>query len=140
MAIGVPCSVLDVHGDTALQTVIKQIRYYDDFSGAFNLGKYDMHAQNGRDDEKHPFELMVALLEPAQRDTLLGGVLTPRQRKRLEFHIETKSDEAAIMMPEFTKYQPRPSEDMEMEVGPHPAKRARQRGLQELRPRLGTGL
>ena len=116
-AVGVRCSVLDVHGDTALQTVIKQLRYYEDFNGAFNLGKYDtMHAQSGRDSEKHPFELMVALLEPAQRDTLFGGVLTPRQRKRLEFYIEIKNDEAATMMPEFTKYKPRPSEDMEMGV------------------------
>jgi len=116
-AVGVRCSVLDVHGDTALQTVIKQLRYYEDFNGAFNLGKYDtMHAQSGRDSEKHPFELMVALLEPAQRDTLLGGVLTPRQRKRLEFYIEIKNDEATTMTPEFTKYKPRPSEDMEMGV------------------------
>ena len=116
-AVGVPRSVLDVYGDTALQTAIKQLRNYDDFSGAFGLGRHDaMHAQSGRDEEKHPFELLVALLEPVQRGMLLGGVLTPRQRYRLEYYVETKCDYARDMIPEFTKYQPRPSEDMEMDV------------------------
>ena len=48
VAVGVPLSVVDVHGDTAVQTVLKQLRHYADFEGAFNLGRHDaMHARNG---------------------------------------------------------------------------------------------
>ena len=115
-AVGVPRSVVDVHGNTCLQTVLKQLRHYADFTGAFNLGRYDERdAREGHDRQKHSYALLVELLEPAQRDMLLGGVLTPRQHLRLKFYVEVKSDEAKNV-PEFTKYQPRPSEEMDFEM------------------------
>ena len=49
VAVGVPLSVVDVHGDTAerqCRLVLKQLRHHADFEGAFNLGRRDaMHAQ-----------------------------------------------------------------------------------------------
>ena len=51
VAVGVPLSVVDVHGDTAerqCRLVLKQLRHHADFEGAFNLGRHDaMHARNG---------------------------------------------------------------------------------------------
>ena len=85
----------DVHGNTPLESVLKQIRHHADFDGALGL-----HWQPGRDDEKEVYELVLALLDPTQHDALICGVLTPCQDHRLRFYTETNGD-SSCEVPEF---------------------------------------
>ena len=115
ISLGANRSVADVFGDTPLMSVLKQMRDRKDFEGMYGR---DCHGRNGSDREKHPYELMITLLEPAQREALLGGVLTPRQLKRLVYYAETKGDEArdylrTELSEGFTDRVPRPCDEIE---------------------------
>ena len=61
VGVGASSSVKDVHGNTPLESILRQICHYADFDGAFGL-----HRQPGRDDEKEVYELVLALLDPTQ--------------------------------------------------------------------------
>jgi hypothetical protein len=110
VGVGASSSVKDVHGNTPLESVLKQIRHHADFDGALGL-----HWQPGRDDEKEVYELVLALLDPTQRVALICGVLTPRQDHRLRFYTETNGD-SSCEVPEFQNHTPLPSEDMDWQV------------------------
>lgn len=79
ICLGASCSVKDVYGSTPLETVLKQIRHYVDFDGAFGGLSELQWQQHRRDDERERYELVIALLDPTQRAALIRGVLTPRQ-------------------------------------------------------------
>jgi hypothetical protein len=116
IGLGASCSVKDVYGNTPLETVLKQIRHYVDFDGAFGGLSELQWQQHRRDDEKERYELVVALLEPPQRAALICGVLTPRQDHRLRYYTENFGDSARDEAPEFQNQRPLPSEDMEWQV------------------------
>jgi len=115
VGLGANPSAKNVYGDTALHAVLKQMRHYKDFDGAFG-GLKERHWQLGRDDEKQSYQLLLVLLDPTQRAELIGGVLTPRQDYRLRFYAETRGDMARDSAPEFQTRVPLPSEHMDFEV------------------------
>ena len=113
IALGTSRSATDVYGDKPIDAVLKQIRHYEDFDGAFG-GLRERH-WNGRDDEQYAYALVLELLEPAERASLFAGVLTPRQRHLLKYNLEIKADQAQDL-PRFENRVPRPSEEMWLEV------------------------
>ena len=112
IALGASRAVVNVHGSNPLDAMLKKARFYNDFEGAFGLSR---QRWNGRDDEKYRYGLMLVLLEPAQKDALLGGVLTPRQLKRMTYNAEVQGDYSRDL-PTFENRVPRPSEDLDIEV------------------------
>ena len=112
IGLGASCSVKDVYGNTPLETVLKQIRHYVDFDGAFGLSELQWQ-QHRRDDERERYELVVALLDPTQQAALIRGVLTPRQDHRIRCYTETIGDSARDEAPGFQNHTPLPSVDMD---------------------------
>lgn len=116
IGLGASCSVKDVYGSTPLETVLKQIRHYVDFDGAFGGLSELQWQQHRRDDERERYELVVALLDPTQRAALIRGVLTPRQDHRLRYYTANIGDSARDEAPVFQNHTPLPSEDMDWQV------------------------
>lgn len=109
IGLGASLSVKDVCGKTPLEIALGSITDSNDMLGCFGL--LDRYYE-GRDEEKDRYQLVLALLDPAERAVLIIGVLTPRQHHRLRFYIEFFSNEARNEAPDFEKSVPRPSDDM----------------------------
>jgi len=115
LALGADRRAVNIFGHKAIDSVLFQIREYDEINATFDFAQ--RIPWNGRDDSKHAYELVIVLLEEPERQALWEGVLTPRQKFRLEWYAETRVAECDdVMLAKFTNNVPQPSEEMAGQV------------------------
>mmetsp|Transcript_7389 Transcript_7389/g.16252 ORF Transcript_7389/g.16252 Transcript_7389/m.16252 type:complete len:415 (+) Transcript_7389:460-1704(+) len=126
LALGADRSAVDVFGDTPLSMVMRAISDDADCVGAFGLDRKQLHGwsweDNMPDTERHKYDLLLEMITPPERAELLGGVLTPRQVRRMVYIAEVKGDHCSSrigMLPTFVNKVPRASDEMEGELMPY---------------------